>query len=122
MTKRTLANVIIGIFPSIVSAQSSLVYSGSSGISGIFSWFGALLSTVLPLIIALAIVWFVYNVFRFTIQSSSDEDRAKAKTDIVWGIVGIFVMVYVWGLVNVLRSTFNLSNTMIQAPIINIKK
>ena len=59
----------------------------------------------LPLIISLAVVWFVWNVFRYMIAGGEDE-KTKAKKEMIWGIVALFVMVSVWGLVGILQATF----------------
>ena len=103
--KKILAIVLASASPVMALAQ----YNPSQGITGLFTLAGNLLKMALPLIISLAVVWFIYNVFRFVIASSSDEEKAKAKTQMVWGIVAIFVMVSIWGLVAILQSTFGTS-------------
>ena len=102
--KRILSIVLVSAFPIVALAQ----YNPGQGIGGLFILAGNLLKLALPLIISLAVVWFIYNVFRYMIAGSED-DKAKAKTDMVWGIVAIFVMVSVWGLVGILQSTFGTS-------------
>lgn len=98
------------------ASSQGTVYRGGEGLGGLLTWFLRMLRLLFPILIAVAVVWFAYNVFQYTIYLTGDDERAKAKTDIMWGIVGIFVMVSIWGLVNILQSTFTLSNQMIQAP------
>jgi len=78
-----------------------------------------MLNLILPLIVAVAVVWFIYQVFRYTV-AGNEEEKGNTKIQIVWGVIGIFVMVSVWGLVGILRSTFNLNNTRISAPTIQL--
>jgi hypothetical protein len=40
----------------------------------------------------------------------NDEKKAAAKDKIIYGIVGLFIMISVWGLVNILVNTFGLNN------------
>ena len=97
--------------------SSQYKYESSRGLGGILTWFGSMLGLIQPLIISVAVVWFVFNVFQYTIRESED-DKEKAKKQIVWGIIGIFVMVSVWGLVNILRFSFRLNNSNINVPSI----
>ena len=76
----------------------------------LFSKVEEILGKILPIIIAVAVIYFVYNAFMYMI--AADEDRkAEAKSKIIYGIVGLFVMVSVWGLVAILSGTFGFSGT-----------
>ena len=69
-----------------------------------------LLDQLVVLLIALAVVWFIWNVIKYTM--SSDEDgKEKAKSQMIWGIVAIAVIVSVWGLVAILQSIFGVNTT-----------
>ena len=59
--------------------------------------------------IALAVVFFIFEVFMYTIAGGEDKKKA-AKSGMIWEIVGIFIMVSVWGLVAILQSTFGTSS------------
>ena len=87
--------------------STSLTYSGS-GVGGVFDLFQGFLSRALILLISLAVVWFVWNVFHYVI-AADEVDKATAKDKMVWGIIAIFVMVSIWGLVAILQSTFKIS-------------
>ncbi len=59
---------------------------------------------IVYLIISLSILLFIWGVFRFI--KSEGEDRENGKMFMFWGIIGIFVMVSIWGLVAILQNTF----------------
>jgi len=100
--KKVLAGVAVGMSPLLAMAQT---FAPSQGVSGLFSFASTLLNRLVPLLIAIAVVYFIWQVFQYTI--AGDEDKKKeAKTGMIWGIVGIFVMVSIWGLVAILQSTF----------------
>lgn len=75
---------------------------------------GCFYSVTIQLLIAFSVVIFLYGVFKFI--SSDGEDREAGKQFIIWGIVGLFVILSVMGLVAVLEGTFPLNNSTINLP------
>jgi uncharacterized membrane protein len=75
---------------------------------------GCVLSPLVYLIIGASVIVFLYGVFKF-IRAEGD-DKQAGREFIIWGIVGLFVMVSVWGLVSILSNTFNINNTSITVP------
>jgi Type IV secretion system pilin len=75
-------------------------------VGGIVGWFIKLLNYVVQLIIALALVAFLWGIFRLVfLDAGNTAEREKARKFMLWGICALFVMVSVWGLVNVLKTT-----------------
>ncbi len=70
-----------------------------------------IINTVLvPLIFALAFIVIIWGVFQYFIAGgANDEVREKGKSLMIYGLIGFFVMVSVWGLVGILVNTFNLN-------------
>lgn len=64
------------------------------------------LTSVAQLILALSVVWFLWNVMIFIKNSDSDEARSKFREQAVWSIIAIAVMVSLWGLVSFFTNTF----------------
>ncbi len=59
------------------------------------------------LLIAAAVIFIIWNVVVYLIKGGSDEEeRKKASSSILWGIVGLFIILSIWGLVNILMNTF----------------
>jgi len=69
-------------------------------------------------LISLAVVWFIFNVIRYS-MSSEDGDKTKAKDQMIHGIIAIAVIVSVWGLVAILRNAFGVENSQIPDSSIN---
>ncbi len=58
----------------------------------------------------LTVLVFLWGLFQM-VRSSDGAAREEARGYVIWGVVALFVMVSVWGLVNLLVRTFNLENT-----------
>ena len=70
----------------------------------------ALLDQLVVFLIALAVVWFILNVIRYT-MSSDEEKKGAAKSQMIMGIIAIAVIVSIWGLVAILQGIFGVNTT-----------
>ncbi len=66
------------------------------------------LDQALFLLIGLSVVVFVYYIFKYFIQPN--EDRKQAGMYVMYSVIGFFVILSMWGLVNILQNTFGLGN------------
>ncbi|HEX8591365.1 MAG TPA: hypothetical protein VF696_01265 [Candidatus Paceibacterota bacterium] len=72
---------------------------------------GLINNIAVPVVFALAFIVFIWGVFTFFIAGGSDEGkREKGKQLMLYGLLGFFVMVSVWGLVNILVGSVQLEN------------
>ena len=64
-------------------------------------------STVIPFIIAVAFLVFLWNMAQyFIIGGASEENRTKARRNALYGIAAFVVIVSIWGIVNLLVNGF----------------
>jgi uncharacterized membrane protein YidH (DUF202 family) len=63
-----------------------------------------ILNPIIGLLIAIALVVFLYGVVEFIAGADNQEKRETGKKHMIWGIVGLFIMVAVFGLMNLLAS------------------
>jgi predicted membrane channel-forming protein YqfA (hemolysin III family) len=124
-----LSSVVLGLVPAFALAQVSNTGSNSTCDATLASGgtlftllckFGTLLNAIVPVLIALGVVYFVWGVITYVV--SNDEEAKKAGRDrIIFGIIGLAVIIGVWGLVNLLRNTFGLNNNQqIQIPTVPV--
>lgn len=61
---------------------------------------------VIPLILTLALLVFVWGVFKyFFLEADNNESLKKGRTFTVLGILGLVLVFSLWGVVNILLST-----------------
>ncbi len=61
-----------------------------------------------PLIIflfALAIVYFLYGLVRYLMSPDNEEMKKDSKQHMIWGVFGMFIMVAVFGILNIVLKT-----------------
>lgn len=80
-----------------------------------------ILNTVIPLLISVGVLYFIWGVVDYTL-SGSTEKKEQGQQHMIWGIIGITVIVSIWGLVAVLSNTFGTAdnNTQPAIPCINV--
>jgi len=69
--------------------------------------------SVIPLIFVLALTAFVWGVVQYVINDAEEAKKAKGRSFMIWGIIGMTVMFSVWGLVGILGNTFNIDTKFI---------
>lgn len=66
----------------------------------------SLLRSVIPIIMVLAILYFFWGLVKY-IQAAGDAGKAsEGKSIMIYGIIALFVMSAIWGLVGLLSETF----------------
>ncbi len=61
---------------------------------------------IVPFIIALALMFFLWGVFKTVTAAGDSKKRQEGIGYITYGIIGLAVMISVWSLVAILTSTF----------------
>lgn len=61
---------------------------------------------LIPIIISVALVLFLIGIVQYVTAGGDEEKRTAARGMIIFGIIALFVMVSVWGFVNILSRTF----------------
>lgn len=103
--------------PFMAGAQ---IAQGASTVPGLIAFLKDALSTATVLILAAAVVYFLWNVFGYVMSAGDPEARKEKQGGMVYGIIGIAVMVSIWGLVNFLTSSAKLDTTTKSAPSLSL--
>lgn len=82
------------------------------GLNGFFCNINNVFSSILPLLISLGVIYFVWGVVQYVIYDS-EEAKDKGRDRIIYGIVGLAVIIGMWGLVNIVVTTFFTSRDLV---------
>lgn len=76
-------------------------------ISDIFTGFSiGNMSGLIPVLLLIAVVTFMSGVVKFVGAGDNEEKRQLGRQVMIYGIVTLFVMISLWGFVNILTNTF----------------
>ncbi|MEX0652242.1 MAG: hypothetical protein WD509_02645 [Candidatus Paceibacterota bacterium] len=95
------------ILPVVASAQ---------GLEGAVNAVTSLINVAIPMVLALAVLYFFWGLAQYVLSSGDEGKKAEGRNIMIYGIIALFVMVSVWGLIRLLQDTFNLNNTTPTVP------
>lgn len=108
--KKILA--LVPFLPSVAAAQQVTSQAPITNFDSLVLKLTQMGNVFIELLIAFAVIWIIFNAVRFII-ASDDSKRSEYRNSILWGIVGLFVILSIWGLVRILTNTFRTDNTNI---------
>lgn len=68
-----------------------------------------IINPIIMLLFVLALLMFFWGLAEFILKAGSDDGRTKGKQHMLWGLIGIFIMFGVYGILSVLGNTFGFS-------------
>lgn len=102
------------------STSTGCDYGQGGTLFGVLCRVGQFLNSIVPVLIALGVVYFVWGVISF-VMAGDEEAKTAGRDRIIFGIIGLAVIIGMWGLVNLLRNTFLLNNdTRITLPTVPV--
>jgi hypothetical protein len=117
MKKTIIKLVVAGILLPSISFAATNKPTKVENLSDLVNLAIAYFGDAVIIILGLAVVMFVYNVFKYFIAGGDDVGAKKeAGLYVMYSIIGFFVILSMWGLVYILTNTFKLTNTQPTLP------
>ena len=93
---------VLLVMPLLAAAQT---------IDTVLRTFTDILNLAIPVVIALAVLYFFWGLAQYILAQGSEDKRKEGLNIMIWGIIALFVMVSVWGLIALLQDTFDIQNS-----------
>jgi hypothetical protein len=107
--KIAIVSIAAVLGPVFAFAQTSQCASNSLTLCTVINRIVGYMNQALVLLIGLAVVTFAFYIFQYFIKPN--ENRADAGKYVMYSLIGFFVILSLWGLVNILDNTFGLGNS-----------
>ena len=79
-------------------------------------------SVILPLLIGFTVVFFLWGLLKYVGSGADEKTREEGKNVMVYGVVSLFVIVSVWGLINFLVSSIFTDESVLDLTVIDVLK
>jgi uncharacterized membrane protein YidH (DUF202 family) len=86
----------------------------------IFNFNKLIINPLIILLFALALMLFLYGVVEFIANQGSEEKKTKGKSHMLWGIIGITIMMGVWAILDIVLNTFNFKDVNPKEGTVNL--
>jgi hypothetical protein len=111
---KKLVSLLLVAIPTVAFAQTNTI----TDVNGVTAKLVGIGNVVIYLLVSLGVIFIVWNIVMFLIKGGDPEARGAARGNVVWGIVGLAIILSIWGLVNILTGTFK--TTPANQPIPNL--
>jgi uncharacterized membrane protein YidH (DUF202 family) len=68
-----------------------------------------ILNPLIEFLFAVAVVIFLYGVLEFIMNQENEEKKTTGKNHMIWGVVGITIMLGVWAILHFVVDTFGIT-------------
>lgn len=79
------------------------------------------LDAVVPIVITLALIYFIWGLAEYILAAGDPEKKSEGKTRMIYGVIALFVIVSIWGLVGFLGNVLGVGQGG-TAPTPNVQR
>lgn len=102
----------------VLTAVPMFAFAALTGVTSLVDDFGKIVGKLIPILTALALVFFIVGLIRFVI-AADEEKRKDGKSMMWWGIVALFVIVTIWGITGFIGESLGITEKKAQdAPVV----
>ena len=109
--KKALPYLIAGLVPALVLARTA---------ETVLSRIDRILQQVIPILLIIGTIVFLWGVITYITAGPDEEKQTYGRYLIIYGLIGLFAMVAIWGIVRVLVQTFGVGGQRIPRDVGNI--
>jgi uncharacterized membrane protein len=95
MVKKFMGSAVMFALPMLAFASSPQL----TGVEDFIKSIGRLVGILLPLVVAIGLLYFFWGLAQFILASGDEDARKEGRSKMIWGVIALFVMTSVWGLV-----------------------
>ena len=111
-----MKRILEAAFPISAIMMLAPFIASAAGILDSINVVNRILSAVVPLLITVALIVFIWGLIKYLMKIGKGEEQQAGIQLMLWGVVAIFVMSSVWGLVALLQNTFSVQRNEAIVP------
>ena len=102
------------VLPSVAFAQGNL-----NNLQTIVRGLGTVVNLLIPIAFAAAVVFFFWGLALYILNSGNEEKKAEGRRIMIGGVIALFIMASIWGVVAFLRNALGVgTNKQEEVPTV----
>lgn len=106
--KSIIASTAFFTFPALLFAQSRVAKQPGT-LKELICNIVRLLLDAVPFIVVFALILFFWGLIKYVSNGDNEEKRSAGIKMMIYGIVGLFIMIAVWGILKIMVASFGFS-------------
>lgn len=94
---KNLIYLVLVVFPTISFAAPL------NGVKEILTEFRGLIKLVMPMVFALAVLFFFWGIAKFILKAGDSKAKEEGRNIMIWGVIALFVLVSFWGIIGFIQ-------------------
>ena len=99
-----------GLITGLVLVPSIALAQQLSTLQNIINAIGTAVNNLIPIAAGLALLGFFFGLAKYIFQAGNDEAQDEAKQVMLWGVIALFLIAAIGGIIAVLESTLGVDN------------
>ena len=101
-----MKKLIKTLLPTALLISPVVTFAQFGGIGSLIAEAKFVVAMLIPLAVGIALVVFFWGLIKFIFAQGSETVKADGKKIMIWGLIALFVMVSVWGIVRFFQGAF----------------
>jgi len=100
-----------------------LAFAQLTAVNGFVTQIGVIVGILTPIAFALGLLYFFWGLAQFILASGDPEKATEGKNRMIWGVVALFVMSTVFGLIAFIQSELGITQQVLIesiAPVVPV--
>ena len=94
-----------------------VAFAQLGNLQGIVDAIGTIVNALIPIAFAAALLFFFWGLALYLLAGGNEDSQAKGKTMMFWGVIALFVMASIWGIVSFINEALGISEeTTVTVP------
>ena len=105
--KNMKKNIRFGLIV-LATISPVITFAALDGLKQLLVDVRALINLLIPVVIGLAVIFFMWGTAQFVLKAGDQKLRQEGKNKMIWGIIAIFIMVSIMGIISLIGDTLGI--------------
>lgn len=92
----------------ITALIPAVSFAALNGVQDLICSVGRILGQIVPIVFGLALIFFFWGLAQFILKSGDPKNHEEGRNKMIWGVVVLFVMISIYGIINGLGNLINI--------------